>query len=111
MLAGKADSFDPLPQPEEALPVDLDLYRKVWGEAERLRASDELLKQGTRIRCAVVALHGDYDPHPSAGVAEPLARVLADFRFVLLRRCGHTPWIERHAREEFFAVLRRELPC
>jgi hypothetical protein len=39
----------------------------------------------------------------------PLARVLRDFRFVLLPRCGHEPWRERHARDAFYAVLRQEL--
>jgi hypothetical protein len=42
-------------------------------------------------------------------VRDPLAEVLADFRFVLLAKCGHEPWQERQAREPFFALLRDEL--
>jgi pimeloyl-ACP methyl ester carboxylesterase len=57
----------------------------------------------------VVAIHGDYDPHPSEGVREPLSRTLRDFRFVLLRNCGHKPWIERAARDEFYEILRKQL--
>ncbi|HEX2326884.1 MAG TPA: hypothetical protein VHQ00_15910 [Chloroflexota bacterium] len=40
---------------------------------------------------------------------EPLERVLRDFRLVLLDRCGHEPWRERHARDRFHALLRHEL--
>jgi pimeloyl-ACP methyl ester carboxylesterase len=57
----------------------------------------------------VVAIHGDYDPHPAEGVREPLSRVLSDFRFVTLEKCGHLPWIERHAKEPFYDLLRREI--
>jgi pimeloyl-ACP methyl ester carboxylesterase len=57
----------------------------------------------------VVAIHGDYDPHPTEGVREPLSKVLKDFRFIMLEHCGHLPWIEREAREGFFELLRGEL--
>jgi pimeloyl-ACP methyl ester carboxylesterase len=57
----------------------------------------------------VVAIHGDYDPHPAAGVQRPLAAVLADFHFILLPRCGHRPWRERHARDTFYRILEAEL--
>ena len=57
----------------------------------------------------MVAIHGDYDPHLAKGVEKPLAAVLKDFRFILLKKCGHLPWIERAARDRFYAVLREEL--
>ena len=57
----------------------------------------------------VLSIHGNHDPHPAEGVQKPLTAVLADFRFVLLERCGHTPWLERQARDEFYRVLRTEL--
>jgi pimeloyl-ACP methyl ester carboxylesterase len=57
----------------------------------------------------VIAIHGDYDPHPAEGVQEPLAATLQSFRFILLKNCGHMPWIERQARTEFYAILKKEL--
>ena len=57
----------------------------------------------------MVAIHGDYDPHPWSGVTEPLTRVLKDFRFILLENCGHYPWYERAAREQFFSILKKEV--
>jgi pimeloyl-ACP methyl ester carboxylesterase len=107
-LISKADDFDPLPG-SEGCELRPEILRQVWGEAERLRRSGELLALGEEIRCPVVAIHGDYDPHPAEGVSEPLSRVLTDFRFVLLEACGHTPWRERRAKERFYAVLEAEL--
>ena len=81
----------------------------MWPEASLLRSSGRLLALGEEIRCPVVAIHGDHDPHPAEGVAAPLAAVLEDFRLILLERCGHTPWLERWAREDFYRALRGEL--
>jgi pimeloyl-ACP methyl ester carboxylesterase len=105
----KSDSFDPFPVPEEVIAYQYDIFASVWSEAESLRKRGELLALGGRICCPVVAIHGDFDPHPADGVRFPLSRVLCDFRFILLERCGHRPWIERAARERFFGILHDEL--
>jgi len=67
------------------------------------------LELGKRIECPVVAIHGNYDPHPAEGVERPLSAVLNNFRFVLLEKCGHSPWIERQAKEKFYEILEEEL--
>lgn len=105
----KADTYAPLPQKSEVLEFSEEINRKVWAEAKRLRVSGELLELGKKIKCPVVALHGDYDPHLAAGVKKPLSRVLKDFKFILLEKCGHEPWIERYARDEFYKILKNEL--
>jgi pimeloyl-ACP methyl ester carboxylesterase len=108
-LFARVDAYDPLPSNEaESMGVQFDIFNRVWSEAAELRASGELLRVGKQIQCEVVALHGDYDPHPAIGVREPLTRVIERFRFVLIDRCGHQPWAERAAREEFFRVLEAE---
>lgn len=108
-LFNKADAFEPLDLNSGELSFQPDIFRTVWGEAKILRRTGRLLELGAQIRCPVVAIQGDYDPHPADGVRGPLSAVLTDFRFVLLDRCGHTPWKERNAREGFFRVLRAEL--
>lgn len=108
-LFTRSDSYSPLTLDPEVLEYQYDLHQRVWKEAEELRRSGELLDLGRTIRCPVVAIHGDYDPHPAEGVREPLSRVLRDFRFLLLKNCGHLPWIEREARDSFYEILRREL--
>ena len=109
-LMSKADTYDSLPQDSEVFDGgDPDVYQQVWEQASRLRSSGGLLQLGERIQCPVVAIHGEYDPHPSEGVKDPLSRVIKDFRFILLDECGHCPWIERKARDAFYSVLKNEI--
>jgi hypothetical protein len=54
-----------------------------------------------------LAQMGDYDGHPYQGVAIPLAEVIKDFQFILLKDCGHYPWNEFYARDEFYGVLKK----
>jgi len=110
-LFTKADGYD-LVSLDTGVEADLpDVYERVWAEVRPLRASGELVRLGRRIRCPVVGVHGDHDPHPADGVRVPLAPVLADFRFTVLERCGHLPWLERQAREPFYEVLEAALPA
>ncbi|HSQ92808.1 MAG TPA: alpha/beta hydrolase, partial [Methanoregula sp.] len=81
--------------------------RSVWEEASALRKKQEMIRMAHAIRGPVIAIHGDHDPHPAAGVNEPLSRECKDFRFILLEKCGHRPWIERYASDAFFEVLFR----
>lgn len=108
-LCIKADAYDPLTLDTELLECRYDIHHSVWTQAVELRASGRLLQLGRQVQCPVVAIHGDYDPHPADGVREPLTAVLKDFRFVLLERCGHCPWIERQARHRFYEILESEL--
>lgn len=103
------DSYKPLPHQDDMLAFQPALYESVWNEAQELRTSGKLLALGKQIRCPVVAIHGDYDPHPAEGISVPLASVLPDFRFILLEHCGHTPWYEQEARDSFYARLAQEL--
>lgn len=110
-LMASADTFDPLP-PEPAgehQEFRPEVLQSVWPEANALRKSGELLGMLGQIRCPVVAIHGDYDPHPAEGVRIPLLRCQSQARFVLLKDCGHDPWMERAAKEEFYDILRAEL--
>ncbi len=109
-LISKADSYDPLPVESDMVEVRFDIYHRVWKEAAALRKTGELRRIGRAISCPVVAIHGDYDPHPAEGVKIPLSSILKEFHFVLLKKCGHTPWIEKAARDEFYDVLMKELP-
>jgi len=109
-LFDKVENYDAEPEPRERIETDPAMFERVWGEASALRTSGELLRQAARVTCPVLAIHGDHDPSPAVGVRDPLARVLiAPFEFVLLQRCGHTPWLERQARGELHHILDRQL--
>lgn len=108
-LFTKADAYCPFTLDTEGLGVQYHIYQQVWTEAVKLRQTGELLELGKSVHCPVIAVHGDYDPNPPEGVQEPLSSVIRDFRFVLLKECGHLPWIEKKAKGPFFEVLREEL--
>ena len=108
-LISKADAYDALPRENDVIEVDAALFESVWQDATQMRSSGELLKLGRKIHCPVVAIHGDYDPHPAEGISAPLSKVVSDFRFILLERCGHHPWYEQYTKEPFYTLLKQEL--
>jgi pimeloyl-ACP methyl ester carboxylesterase len=112
-LVSGTDQYDPIPEDSDrSNPVGNrggDLFQSVWKDAAQLRRSGKLLELGERIQCPVVAIHGEYDPHPAEGVEKPLSALLERFRFFLLKNCGHKPWMERQARDEFYSILKKEL--
>jgi pimeloyl-ACP methyl ester carboxylesterase len=109
-IFSSCDSFDPIDSETEEPHADVlcqaEIYQSIWKEAELLRRTGELLEAGRRIICPVVAIHGDWDPHPAEGVAEPLSSILKSFRFILLSNCGHNPWIERQTKDKFYSILK-----
>ena len=108
-LFSKADAYDPIIYESEVIDYRVDIYQSAWKDAAELRKSGKLLELGKDIECPVLAIHGDYDPHPSEGVQKPLSAILKSFRFILLKNSGHMPWIERQARDNFYGILKEEL--
>jgi len=108
-LLYQADAYDPLSYRREIIEYQPEVFRSVWGEATAMRRSGELLKLIQKVICPVYAIHGDYDPHPFAGVKEPLEYTLKNFRFTLLKNCGHRPWVERQARDHFYSIMKSEI--
>jgi pimeloyl-ACP methyl ester carboxylesterase len=111
-LTSRTDTLDPVPdelEPDDTLPFRSDIFKAVWKEASEMRASGRLIELASRITCPVLAVHGAYDPHPPEGVRLPLLGMIKDFRFILLDHCGHRPWVERRAKDEFFNILLKEV--
>jgi pimeloyl-ACP methyl ester carboxylesterase len=108
-LFSKADSYDPVELESDTVDYQPDIFLSVWSEAAELRRSGKLVQLGKRIKCPVVAIHGDYDPHPAEGVQKPLSAILKSFRLILLKNCGHKPWIERQAKDRFYEILKEQL--
>ena len=112
VLASKTDQYDPMDRGTDVPGMDGkqgNQFHSVLKEAQELRRTGKLLDFGNHIRCPVAAIHGDYDPHPAEGVQKPLSATLKSFRFILLKDCGHMPWIERQAKRKFYNVLKEEL--
>lgn len=110
-LFSRADAYDPIEHEPDVSEYQVDVFQNVWQDAAEMRKTGKLLELAGHIECPVIAIHGDHDPHPAEGVQKPLSAALESLRFILLQNCGHTPWFERQARDEFYAILREELRC
>jgi len=108
-LSEVADSFELIPREASPTRVDPIVFRKVWNEAAELRSTGALLRRVREVSAPILVVHGEDDPHPAKGVVDPLRRLGLSVHVVLLGRCGHEPWRERHGRGPFYRALRREL--
>lgn len=104
-LFSKADAYDPIPTDEGPMMCQFQVFKHVWPEAAELRRTGQLLEEGRKIQCPVVAIQGAYDTHQYEGVEKPLSGVLKDFKCIVLDKCGHQPWLEKQAKETFYEVL------
>jgi pimeloyl-ACP methyl ester carboxylesterase len=101
-------SYDPVAdaEVEKLPPLDVRAHEETWADMLRLQATGVYPAAFAAIRAPVLMLHGDYDPHPGEMIRASLAAYLPQLEYHELSRCGHSPWQERFARDEFFAVLR-----
>lgn len=107
-LAVKADNYAPI-EPEgyqkDLFPEDGKMYTAIWGEAAALRENGTLQEQLRSIRCPILVIQGEQDPHPMEGVTKPFDRRGVSYQKKLLPQCGHSPFLERFAKDEFYATV------
>ena len=104
------DVYDPLTRDLEVIDVQTTVNRKAWADFLRLRDEPgRLQKEFSTIEVPVTVIHGDYDPHLIEGIQPYLSEWLPQSIFHFLPKCGHYPWIERHARDKFYEILRAEI--
>lgn len=108
-ICDRADGYQEEKSFEDQAEVNGELYEKVWKEAAGLRKSGELSERFKRIACPLTLIQGIADPHPPEGVIRPLRDGNVEIKSYVLKQCGHTPWREKYAREEFAGVLFSEL--
>jgi pimeloyl-ACP methyl ester carboxylesterase len=109
-LSFYTDVYDPLTNDLEVIEVQYELSGRVWTEFTVLRDKPGYLKsEFSIIDIPTVVIHGDYDPHPIEGIRPFLESCIKDIRFYILPKCGHYPWIERYARDRFYAILEAEI--
>lgn len=108
-MMNKLDAYDPCPIEVDTSLYNADIFHAIWTEASTLRNSGQLLEMGKNIRCNVTAIHGEDDSHPAHGVKASLEKVIQQVSFFTLEKCGHTPWLETHAKDDFYALLLDEM--
>jgi pimeloyl-ACP methyl ester carboxylesterase len=97
---------EPWPEKEEYEPLDVRAHSETWDDMMRLQSDGTYPKAFTTITSDVLMLHGNYDPHPGPMIYESLRPFIRSLEYRELDRCGHSPWLERFARAEFFSTLK-----
>lgn len=111
-LMGGTENFAPIPplaRVPDAPPFDARAHEETWWDMLRLQREAVYPAAFSRIHAPVLMLQGDYDPHPASMIRASLLPHIPHLEYHELANCGHSPWLERHAREEFFSVLIRWL--
>jgi len=108
-LMEKLDSYAPIEIDNDDSLYSYEIFTKVWSEAHTLRKSGSMYEMGKDIKCEVIAIHGDYDSHPAYGIKASLEKRISKFKFYNIKNCGHSPWTETYARDEFYRILKAEI--
>lgn len=85
--------------------TDSTMHNEIWSEAAKLRADGTLLEICKRIKCQISLIQGATDPHPAEGVIKPLQEIGVSCEAYILEKCGHSPFMEKYAKEEFYRIL------
>ena len=111
-LAGRADNFcvdDTTENNDDIVRVDGNQYDKVWPEGAELRKTGYFMRIASEIKAPIRIIHGADDPTPIEGVVKPLEGRVQDLKWYRLERCGHSPWKERYAKDEFWRIVKIDL--
>ena len=111
-LCERIDHYDPLPSGEPDLelpPFDMRAHTEIWQDMIRLQEEGVYPSAFSLIRTPVIMLHGAYDPHPGQMIYSNLKQYIPQIEYHEWERCGHSPWNEKHIRDDFFSVLRQWL--
>lgn len=111
LIFNKTDNYALFPPDDydKLCSFDGDMYARVWPEAEALRRSGALFDILRGIKCSVTILHGELDPHPIAGVCEPLSESGIKFEKYIFPHCGHSPFKEKYVMPAFYRILVEKL--
>ncbi|MCK5114017.1 MAG: alpha/beta hydrolase [Phycisphaerae bacterium] len=99
-------AYAPLPRPPKDLTnFDMRGHSETWNDMLQLQETGVYPKAFTDIKSPVLMLHGDYDPHPGLRTRDLLQQYIPQLEYHELEKCGHSPWEEKFARDDFFAIL------
>ena len=91
---------------DEVPSFDVEAHRETWQDMVRLQEEGVYPAAFAAIESPVLMIHGVYDPHPGRMIRAGLEPHIGRLEYHELERCGHSPWREKHARDEFFTTLK-----
>jgi pimeloyl-ACP methyl ester carboxylesterase len=102
-------THDPIIQSLDAEKCDAAAYHQTWDDMMRLQRQGVYPSEFASIKEPVLMLHGAKDPHPGRQIFEGLLSYTPQMQYIEWERCGHYPWLEKFAKDEFYRTLRQWL--
>jgi len=99
------DSVDLIEVKNDLHQCDAAAHEQTWADMIRLQDAGVYPKAFAAIKVPVLMLHGDDDPHPGAMIRDCLRVYLPQMEYHAWPACGHYPWLEKAAREDFYHTL------
>ncbi|MEO6060999.1 MAG: alpha/beta hydrolase [Thermoflexales bacterium] len=106
VLLGSVYDVDTLPDDPNPSPADARGGAETWQDMLRLQQAGVYPAGFAAIDVPAIMLHGDDDPHPGEMIQASLQAWIPGLEYVSWPRCGHSPWLERGAREGFYRTLK-----
>lgn len=85
--------------------TDSQMHNMVWEEAAKLRTNGTLLTSFKKIQSKLFLIQGETDPHPAKGIIIPLQENGVECEAYILEKCGHSPFMEKYAKDDFYKIL------
>lgn len=99
------DSVDLIKFKPELHKCDAEAHRQTWADVMRLQNEGVYPQAFSAIHCPVLMLHGDDDPHPGEMIRDSLTPYLPQLEYISWPNCGHYPWLEKAAHDDFYRTL------
>jgi pimeloyl-ACP methyl ester carboxylesterase len=92
-------------QMEYVEPFDQRAYVETWRDMLKLQEDGVYPAAFSTIKSPILMLHGAYDPHPGQMIYGSLKAHVPQLEYQEFKNCGHSPWKEKQAADEFFMVM------
>lgn len=89
-----------------AVRFDLESHTQSWNDMLRQQEMGVYPQAFSKIRNPVVMIHGQFDPHPGRMIFANLRQYAEQLEYIELEKCGHSPWEEKFAQDEFYDRLK-----
>jgi pimeloyl-ACP methyl ester carboxylesterase len=103
------DSYDLIDLANYLESGDAKGYAETWNNMLRLQQNGTYPDAFSVVKCPILMIHGNYDPHPGKIIAENLRNFMPQIQYVEIDRCGHYPWLEKYAQNEFYQTLKSHI--
>jgi len=90
---------------EQMAAIDAAAHEQTWADMVRLQRDGTYPAAFAAIGVPVLMLHGEQDPHPGRLIREDLRGYIPHLEYKEHPKCGHSPWLERQAKQAFFDTV------